>query len=420
VSAPAELADDVLVPDDGPEPSPVVLVVEDDEALQRAFVILLQRAGFEVIHTASGREAMQLLHRRPEVVVCDYMLPDADGLQILATARSVAPEAEFILATAFGSLDVAVRALQLGASDFLTKPLPNMELLVDRVRRGMERVQLRREVDRKSRSLEKANAELAVLAETNQRRYLGLTQMLSGILDLYDPALGGHSRRVGALAGDVARELGLPDAEVRQVEVAGLLHDVGYLALPPGLGRTDGDELVGDHRALLQDHPVLGEALLRSMDEDAARIVRHHHERFDGAGRPDRLVRDQIPYGARIVAVCEFFDEATTWPEPGTEDPVALAVEEVRRGRGHAFDPGVAEAFLAVFRRRTEKRQVVVECQVGDLRAGMVLAKPVYSSTGLLLLQEHQELTDDDVARIRSFHRRQPVTAQVFVFREVG
>jgi len=287
-----ELADPPMDPAaerDPPRPAPpLVLVVEDDEALRKAFVILLERAGHEVLQTASGRQAMELLHRRPEVVLCDYMLPDADGIQILATAREAAPDAEFILATAFGSLDVAIRALHLGASDFLTKPLPNMELLVDRVKRGVERHRLKKEVARKTLGLERANAELAALADRTQRQNAGLTHMLSGILDLYDPALGGHGRRVGALAGDVARELGLPDDQVRQIEIAGLLHDVGYLALPRGRGREDAGELQGEHRALLEDHPALGQALLQGMDEGAALLVRHHHERCDGSGRPDR------------------------------------------------------------------------------------------------------------------------------------
>jgi len=417
-----ELADPPMDPAaerDPPRPAPpLVLVVEDDEALRKAFVILLERAGHEVLQTASGRQAMELLHRRPEVVLCDYMLPDADGIQILATAREAAPDAEFILATAFGSLDVAIRALHLGASDFLTKPLPNMELLVDRVKRGVERHRLKKEVARKTLGLERANAELAALADRTQRQNAGLTQMLSGILDLYDPALGGHGRRVGALAGDVARELGLPDDQVRQIEIAGLLHDVGYLALPRGRGREDAGELQGEHRALLEDHPALGQALLQGMDEGAALLVRHHHERCDGSGRPDRLVRDEIPYGARILAVCELFDEAVTWPAPGETAPTETALQTIRDERGGAFDPTVVEAFLAVWKRRTEEQQVVGECGVGDLRAGMVLAKPVYSSTGLLLLQEQQELTDDDVARIRSFHRRQPVTDRVYVFRD--
>lgn len=395
-------------------PRPLVLVVEDDEALQRAFVILLERSGHEVISTASGRQAMQLLHKKPAVVLCDYMLPDADGLQVLAVARETAPQAEFILATAFGSQDVAIRALQLGASDFLTKPLPTMDLLVDRVQRAAERHRLKTELVESRAQLQKANHELSALLEQTERRYVGLTQLLSGILDLNDPELAAHSRRVGSLASDVATELHLEPRVVREVEVAALLHDVGFLALTPGGGRDD--RPLTDEE--LAQHPVLGAALIEALDPDAAAIVRHHHERWDGGGFPDGLAGDAIPYGARIVAACEAFDEASTWPLRDDGDPVAQALDMLQGERGAGFDRKVVDALRRVWKRRTEKKRRVAECPIGDLHPGIVLARSVHSPTGLLLLRENQELTDADVARIRSFHRAQPVRERVYVYRD--
>lgn len=397
-------------------PRPLVLVVEDDEALQRAFVMLLERSGHEVISTASGHQAMQLLHKKPAVVLCDYMLPDADGLQVLAVARQTAPDAEFILATAFGSQDVAIRALQLGASDFLTKPLPTLDLLVDRVQRAAERHRIKTELVRSRSELETANRELAALLEQTERRYVGLTQLLSGILDLNDRDLAAHSRRVGSLAADVSRELGLEARAVREIEVAALLHDVGFLALRPG-GERESRPLSDEE---LSQHPVLGAALLQALDPGAAAIVRHHHERWDGRGFPDGLVGDAIPYGARIVAVCEVFDEAATWPHRADGDPVAHALDLLEGERGVGLDRKAVDALRRVWKRRTEKRQRVVECPIGDLHPGVVLARSVHSPTGLLLLRENQELTDEDVARIRSFHRAQPVRERVYVYRDAA
>jgi putative two-component system response regulator len=157
-----------------------------------------------------------------------------------------------------------------------------------------------------------------------------------------------HTRRVGALAARLARRLGLPDRLTRLVRRAAPLHDLGKIAIPDSIllkpGRLEPEEL-----AVVQTHAVLGARVLEGggaeVFEVAERIVRSHHERWDGGGYPDKLAGEEIPLGARIIAVCDAFEamvEDRPWRTP-ISAPEALA--ELRRCAGSQFDPRLVEVF---------------------------------------------------------------------------
>jgi response regulator RpfG family c-di-GMP phosphodiesterase len=398
-----------------------ILVVEDDETLLRAFTITLTRAGFEVATARDGTEALKELDAyRPDVIVCDYMLPVRDGLGILAEARARAADSEFIVLTAFASLDIAIEALRLGASDFLTKPVP-LELLTDRVQRAAERIRLRREVEMARQAREQARERLVAALSQAKQHYLGMARILGGVIDLYDPAQGGHAKRVAELAGAMAREAGLGEDEQANLEVAAVLHDIGYLALPPARARRPNADLSSGEQLVVREHPILGETLLGSVGADAAdaaaSLVRHHHEQWDGGGFPDGLAGDAIPFSARILAVCEAYDESLTWPLPGAAANAAVSAELLRRGRGRAFDPEAVDLLLRVTGRAVQDRQDVTAIPISRLEERMVLARAIYTVNGLLLLPEGQVLTRTHIDRIRNFHNVHPIGDRIYVYR---
>ena len=159
--------------------------------------------------------------------------------------------------------------------------------------------------------------------------------------------LSEHSRSVAALAGRVCRALGLDEHETSVIERAALLHDVGKLAIPRAI--LDKPGALSDREwSVVQRHPVLGEALLRATAADAEveLLVRHHHERWDGSGYPDRLAGDEIPLGARIIAVCDAFDAMTSARPYRARRAIAGALAEVAVMAGSQFDPAVATALL--------------------------------------------------------------------------
>jgi putative nucleotidyltransferase with HDIG domain len=159
--------------------------------------------------------------------------------------------------------------------------------------------------------------------------------------------LSAHARSVASLAGRVCRLLGLDERETVRVERAALLHDIGKLAIPRAILDKPGPLDDGEW-ALVRRHPVLGEAVVRALSPDAgvARMVRHHHERWDGAGYPDALAGDDIPLGARVIAACDTFDAITSERAYRPARRTLAALGEVARGSGTQLDPAVAAALV--------------------------------------------------------------------------
>jgi HD-GYP domain-containing protein (c-di-GMP phosphodiesterase class II) len=162
-----------------------------------------------------------------------------------------------------------------------------------------------------------------------------------------DPGSGEHAEKVVALAAAVAGHLGLDGEEVERVAAAALLHDVGKVCVPDAILGKPGP-LTDEDRAILHEHPVVGERILRAVPGmgPIARVVRHAHERYDGAGYPDGLRGEEIPLGSRIVQACDAYD-AMISPRPFR---AALAhdeaVSELVAGAGTQFDARVIDALV--------------------------------------------------------------------------
>jgi HD-GYP domain-containing protein (c-di-GMP phosphodiesterase class II) len=189
---------------------------------------------------------------------------------------------------------------------------------------------------------------------TATRSYRAVVELLVA-LHAADPSTSDHLWRVAERAIALGEALGLPPDELRTLWYAGLLHDVGKIGLPEEILHKAGT-LDATERALVRLHPELGAALLEDLEglEDAATLVLHHQERFDGRrdgsypGYPTGLAGDDIPLGARILAVADAYDAMVSDRpyRPGLT-PTAAA-EELRRESGRQFDPRVVAAFLGV------------------------------------------------------------------------
>lgn len=172
-------------------------------------------------------------------------------------------------------------------------------------------------------------------------------ERLAVLLEQRIPGISGHSHRVGAYAGALARAVGLSGAEREQLERAGTVHDIGKSCVPGAVLNKPGP-LTAKEWELVRLHAETGAAMVAGFgDAEAAELVRHHHERFDGGGYPDGLAGNRIPFGARILAVVDTFDALTSdrpyrrAVEPGR----ALAV--LRTEAGTQFDPELVACFAA-------------------------------------------------------------------------
>jgi diguanylate cyclase (GGDEF)-like protein len=205
-------------------------------------------------------------------------------------------------------------------------------------------------------------AELRWLVEGRDRAAcLRAAASLAHAVDVRDAYTGSHSYVVGELAARVAARMGLPSEEIELLRLAGSLHDLGKLAIPEEILRKPGP-LTEAERLVLERHPQIGYRMLDSLGVDpVAHWVLHHHERWDGSGYPDRLARDDIPLGARILFVADAYDAMTTDRVYRGRLSHYRAIAELERCAGTQFDPDVVEAFKVEFAEDREPEPLLAE-----------------------------------------------------------
>jgi hypothetical protein len=189
-----------------------------------------------------------------------------------------------------------------------------------------------------------------------QNSTLQLLEGMADTVDLRDPYTGGHSRRVAELCTGILQELNIKGLEAELIIAAARIHDIGKIAIPDQILHKPG-RLTEDELAIMQSHPEQGAALLMRYPDFArgVEIVRHHHERWDGAGYPHGLKGHAIPFGARVIAVADSFDAMTTDRPYRPGMSVQQAVTVLKAGCGEQWDTAIVEAFLRVIAYRIEQ-----------------------------------------------------------------
>ena len=307
---------------------PVVLVVDDAEANRKLLKAMLADVDCEVVVVEDGANALGLISKRPpDLVLLDVQMPGLDGIEV---CRAIKAEADtrlipVVMITALNSVADRVRALEAGADDFMSKPIDRLEL----VARTSSALRLKSVYD----TLDSAERVIFALAAAVEAK------------DAYTEA---HTLRVAETARDLGRQLHLEPGDLEVLFRGGLIHDIGKIGVPDAVLLKPGP-LTAEERSLMERHPVIGEGIvqpLRSASE-ALPIIRHHHERWDGAGYPDGLHGEEIPLHARILAICDAFDAMTSDRPYRAGRKPAEAMGVLRSGRGSQWDPVLVDVFLA-------------------------------------------------------------------------
>jgi response regulator RpfG family c-di-GMP phosphodiesterase len=334
-----------IAPEPGPEPEPepestAVLAVDDEPSVLAALTRLLLPRGVRVLTATSGAEALLVLEEQATsigVLMSDYAMPGMNGAELMHAVRLRWPDITRVLLTGNADLAAAARAVNEGQlSHLYTKPWKAEELrqavtqALEQHRVVVENRHLRALADDQAVRLEQLNqhleglvsertAELELANSELQRNLLETVRLLLISLEHRLPQRAARCKEVARLAGRLAERAGLDASDGRRVQVAALIHDVGLIGLSDAILRRPPAELSMSARTVYQGHAGLGERMLSSVDEltDMANWIRHHHERWDGRGYPDRLVGDEIPLPSRIIALADGYLEALMF-EAGT------------------------------------------------------------------------------------------------------
>ena len=183
-----------------------------------------------------------------------------------------------------------------------------------------------------------------------EKAYISLMLSISQVLDTHESYLAGHSARIALLATELSKALGHDNEMVEQINLAGHLHDIGEIIVPTDLLRKSG-ELTEEELELIKLHPAKGAEIIRAVHslEPVASIVESHHERYDGAGYPNQLSGNEIPVGARILAVVDTYDAITNFRLHKSSSDHSIAVNVLKESAGKAYDPEIVETFISQF-----------------------------------------------------------------------
>lgn len=273
------------------------------------------------------------------------------------------------------------------------------------------------EVNERTKELEQRNAELTRLNRQLSASLVEAAKVFMGFIELRDPTLGGHARRVASLSKALAANMGLPKDEVTSIEVAALLHDIGKLGLPDRIVARGEAALRASDRAKLRQHPVLGQAALHIVDtlDQIGVLIRHHHEQWAGGGYPDGLKGDAIPLGSRIIAVANAFDHHRQRGGSGQADFVESHLSEAYGG---PFDPTVIVALKEVIEGSGgDGGPIEVSTRVSELREGMVLARDLRTSTGILLIPKGEALKRSYLLKLELYEQEKLISSTAYVYR---
>jgi ribonuclease P protein subunit RPR2 len=292
-----------------------------------------------------------LVESRPDAILLDIGLPGIDGIFYLERLRETPQTSRLPIVAISGSEEAGRSAKAAGAQAFMRKPFSPLELIAlvtPLIPDGLDSVDARHDVV--------DVADLNRLIEIGRRQHQLLTEayaqtvaVLASALESRDFGTSRHSRRVTSYATKLTLEVAPRLLDDPSLEWGFLLHDVGKIGIPDGILLKPG-RLTAAERRRMQEHAELGERLLAHvplLNQEGARVIRSHHERWDGNGYPDRLSEESIPLGARIFAVVDSLDAMTD--QRPYRAPVSwdTAAEEIRRCRGSQFDPDVVDGFEA-------------------------------------------------------------------------
>jgi putative nucleotidyltransferase with HDIG domain len=334
-----------------------------------------QKLGYAVLGAENGRDAWELWQReKPKIVVTDWLMPFLDGLELCEKIRA-ADDAHYtylIIISGQNAQQDVVQGLETGIDDYMVKPVSLAEYNA-RLKIGIRIVNL--------------EAELTQRYDDIKKNYIQTIRMFTHLIEVFDENLGGHCRRVARLSLEMARRIPeLGEADYELIETTALLHDIGMVGLPLEILGKSRTEMTGNENELYRSHPILGEIILNEIEilQPVAKLVRWHHEQYNGRGFPDGLSGADIPVPARLVSAASIYDNLVHLGKISLKD----IPDHLQRMRGYQIDPDCVKMLLEINAEAIleEQKKSAFEIPIDDLEDGMKLAGDVRRKNGALVV----------------------------------
>lgn len=419
------------------EESATLLFIDDEANILASLRRLFRPLGYRILTAETGQEGLALLEKEPvDLVICDMRMRQMSGEEVLEQVRIRWPDVVRILLTGFADLSSTVAAINRAEIyRYIAKPWDDGDIVMT-VQSALERKHLIEEKERLEKLTLRQNEELKTLNATLeekvlertlqldaalkrlQKDYFATIKVFANLMELRQGAMAGHSRRVAELCRAIAGQMHVPEKSVQAIETAALLHDIGKIGLPDRILEQPYFSLPYADRVEFDKHPLRAAAALMALDPliDAADLIRHHRDRYDGTDNRSGLRADDIPLGSRILLVASDYDalqEGLLGNGPMSHEQ---ALESILNGSGQRYDPGVVEAFRRVVGSLGMTGRVRAEFDLAStqLHEGMLLTHDVVTKDGMLLLLNGTVLNSSHIKEIREFEESTGERLEIF------
>ncbi len=353
-----------------------ILLIDDEEHILDIMTMMLVDEGYDLHTAGSAEEGLKILREfnNFSLIISDQMMPGMTGVQFLTQARIICPGALRVLLTGYADMDAIIDAINSGGIHlYLTKPwhkddllysinqlLSKAELLIENRRldelvkkQNAELLGLNKNLEEKVRlktlHLDQRAEELKISYERIQLILEGTVLAISKIVESRDPYTAGHEQQVARIADIIARGMSLPSDKVEAIRIAGLLHDIGKIAVPSEI-LTRPRILNHLEMELVKTHSQNAYDILKTVQfpYPIAEIILQHHERMDGSGYPQGLKGPDILLEARIVGIADVLEAMSAHRPYRPALGIEAAMDEITRHRGTLYDADVVDACLGI------------------------------------------------------------------------
>ncbi|HQE80712.1 MAG TPA: response regulator [Syntrophorhabdaceae bacterium] len=386
-----------------------ILVVDDDKLVVELIKALFSHdKSYQLFGAYSAREGLRIAKNIiPDIIISDYYMPEIDGLEFCRYIRND-PELTnsiFILLTAETSIDKKIEGLEKGVDDYIEKNI-STKVLVGKVKAFLKIKALQKELIKEKEKLSLANKQL-------ERNLSEIIAVLLKILEINIPDAKVRADRAKDMARYIAEKLGLHEEVQKQIVFGAQLHEIGKIGIPEKIIKSRLNSLSQDDLNVYYQYPLIGSLIVSTITgyEETAHDIYHQLENYDGSGRPEGIMKEEIPVGARILRAIVLQEEISMSGQGRDE-----IIEGLRLSVNTKLDPVIASHAINYFiESKTDKPFEERIIPIDDLKSGMVVAEDVFSLSGVKIMPKGMRLNDRIITFVKERNIVDPIVGGIYI-----
>jgi response regulator RpfG family c-di-GMP phosphodiesterase len=416
-----------------------VLAVDDEEGILKALTRMFRSIDIELSVATSGPEALKLLQgHKYSLIISDQRMPGMTGVEFLHLSRDVSPDSIRILLTGYADISATVEAINSGAVRYYFNKPWDDAFFLSRIEESLKLYELSANNKYLLELTKQQNKQLKIFNVTLEDRvssqtreikmqrdsilksFMQTIKALSTMIDIRFKDIGSHSQRIAAFARQMLKGYNLGQKEYQDIIVAAFLHDIGKIGLPDKIISKQQVEMSKIDLEELRKHPILGQSCIFFVEgfEEIGKIIRHHHENYDGSGYPDGILENKIPFGSRIIRIADAFDKISFSKGYPSARSINDATAHLVQYSESYFDPVIVKRIIEldiakqfIYGDKVESNLI----KVFELEPGMIVASDIFTGSGMFLLPKGAKLSSGMIKRLIKIDKVDPIPIGVQV-----